>query len=195
MPYGRNAIDTLQKGTYGNTGEKLDWSYYDREVLASTVLTTRLFTVPLGQSSKTLTDTNLTSAGSIPQGQLLNIKAVKVAYVTNAARATANVQMIYDVFKNTAVEIIIPNKGPMGQWCLWELLGSATLIALTPTAAGDNIPLIQPRYHGIYPLSTPLTLAALTPFYVQLTHTTASNAALDNDRIYVSLAGTLVRGI
>lgn len=189
------AIDVLQQGTYGASGEKLDWSYYDRVVLASTTTVNRLFTVQLGASGKTLADTNLTQSGQIPQGQKFTIGAIKVSYVTNGARATANVQMIYDVLKNTSVQFIIPNKGPMGQWVLWELMGAASLIALTPTAAGDNIPLIQPRYHGIFPLNTKLTLAALTPFYVEVTHHTATNAALDNDRIYISLAGTLVRGV
>lgn len=192
---GSNAIDTLQQGTYGSQGEKLDWSYYDREVLSSTVLVTRLFTSQLGAGGKTLADTNLTQSGQIPQGQRFTIRAIKVGYVSNAVRATVNVQSIYDVFKNTSLQIIIPNKGPMGQWTLWELLGAATLIALTPTAAGDNIPLISPRYHGVFPLNQPITLAALTPFYVELTHHVATAAALDSDKIFVSLAGTLVRGV
>jgi hypothetical protein len=189
------AIDRLQRGTFGASGEKLDWSYYDRVVLVSTTTTTRLFTVQLGASGKTLADTNLTQSGQIPQGQLFRIKSIKTFYVTNATRATANVQMIYDVLKNTSVQIIIPNKGPMGQWSLMELMGASTLIAVTPTAAGDNIPVIQPRYHGIFPLNIPMTLAALTPFYVEVTHHTAPNAALNDDRIYVSLSGMLVRGV
>lgn len=188
-------IQNLQAGTYGASGEKLDWSYYDRVVLLSTTTVNRLFTVQLGASSKTLADTNLTQSGQIPQGQRFTIRALKVSYVTNAARATANVQQYYDVLKNTSVQFIIPNKGPMGQWGLWELLGASSLFALTPTAAGDNIPVIQPRFHGVFPLNTPIVLAALTPFYVEVTHHTATNAALDNDRIYVSLNGTLVRGV
>lgn len=189
------AIQRLQKGTFGASGEKLDWSYYDRAVLASTVATHRLFTTQLGAGSKTLADTNLTVSGAIPQGQNFRVKAIKVGYVSNAARNTAAVQLMYDIMKNTTLQIIIPNKGPMGQWTLWELMGAATLIALTPTAAGDNIPLISPRYHGTFPLNTPLTLAALTPFYVQLDHWTNPNVALDNDRIYVSLQGTLIRTV
>lgn len=190
-----SAINTLQQGTYGAAGEVLDWSYYDSFSLLSTVVSNRLFTVPLGQASKTLANTNLTSAGQIPQGQRFTIRAIKIFYKTSAAKATAVVQNYYDFLGNTTVQFIIPNKGPMGQWTLLELLGVSSAFALTPTASGDNIPLISPRFHGIYPLNTPLTLAALTPFYVEVTQQVAGASTLDTDRLLISLAGTLVRGV
>lgn len=190
-----SAINTLQQGTYGASGEVLDWSYYDSMPLLSTVTSTRLFTVQLGQAGKTLANTNLTSSGQIPQGQRFTIRAIKVMYKTAAVKATAVVQAYYDFLANTSLQFIIPNKGPMGQWNLLELMGVASAFALTPTAAGDNIPLISPRFHGISPLNTPLTLAALTPFYVEITQHTAGAATLDGDRLIVSLMGTLVRGV
>jgi len=189
----KEALDKLQTGTYGLEGERLDWTYYDTVTLAAATLTTRLFTNPLGTAGKTLDLTNLTQAGNIPQGQQLQVKAVKIFYKSAAVKATAAVQSFYDMISQTTVSIKLANKETMGQWTLQELLGASTLFALTPTAAGDNIPLIQPKYHGIFPLNNKIILAALTPFEVTVVHHVAVNAALAGDFLKVGLAGTLIR--
>lgn len=185
------ALENLQQGTYGVEGEKLDWTYYDSAALAVATLTNRFFTVPLG--TKTLAQTNMTQAGAIPQGQHLTVQAIKVFYRTAAAKATADVQSFYTMLEQTTVSVKLQNKETMGQWTLQELMGASSLFALTPTAAGDNIPLIQPKFHGIYPLNTPIVLAALTPFEVTVQHHTAVAAALATDILKIGLAGTLVR--
>lgn len=187
----KEALQNLQEGTYGTEGEKLDWTYYDSAALAVATLTNRLFTVPLG--TKTLAQTNLPTAGAIPQGQQLHVKAIKIMYRTAAAKATADVSSFYIMLEQTTVSIKLQNKETMGQWTLQELLGASTLFALTPTAAGDNIPLIQPKYHGIFPLNNKIVLAALTPFEVTVTHHTAVAAALATDILKIGLAGTLYR--
>lgn len=189
----REALDKLGQGTYGTEGEKLRWSYYDRMLVSATVLTQRLFTIPLGQAGKTLADTNLTVAGQIPQGQQLHVNEIFVMYKSAATKATTNVQMIYDMFEQSTLSIKLQNKDAMLQVTLQEVLGASSLIALTPTAAGDNIPLIQPKYHGIYPISPMIVLAALTPFEITIQHHTAPNAALANDVLKVALRGTLFR--
>lgn len=187
------ALENLQQGTYGSEGEKLDWTYYDSNPLAVATLVNRYFTNPLGSGGKTLAQTNLTQAGQIPQGQNFTVQAIKIFYRTAAAKATADVSSFYIMLEQTTLSIKLQNKETMGVWTLQELLGSATLFALTPTAAGDNIPLILPKYHGIYPLNNPITLAALTPFEVTVQHHTAVAAALATDVLKIGLAGTLVR--
>lgn len=187
------ALQKVGVGTYGTEGDQLDWSYYDEALIAAATLTHRMFTTPLGTGGKTLDQTNLPLAGQIPQGQLLDVRAVKVSYTTSNAKATADVQSLYTLLTRTTLSIKLQNKETMGQWCLQELFGANSLVALTPTAAGDNIPLIQPRFHGIFPLNKKIILAALTPFEVTLIHHAAPAAALANDRFKFYLSGILTR--
>lgn len=189
----QTALLNTQVGTYGTEGDQLDWSYYDTAALANGTLQHNLFTTPLGAGGKGLDMTNLTLSSQIPQGQLLEVRALKVMYATSAVRATANVQMIYDVFNRTTISVKLSNKESMGQWTLQELLGANTLIALTPTVATENIPIIEPKYHGIYPLNFPIKLAALTTFWVEMRHHVAVNAALNGDFVRFALMGVLTR--
>lgn len=187
------ALQKVGVGTYGTEGDQLDWSYYDEAIIAAATLTHRMFTTPLGTGGKTLDQTNLPLAGQIPQGQLLDVRAVKVSYTTSAAKGTAAVQDFYTLLTRTTLSIKLQNKETMGQWCLQELFGSNSLFALTPTAAGDNIPVIEPRFHGIFPLNKKIILAALTPFEVTLIHHAAPTATLANDRFKFYLSGILTR--
>lgn len=189
----KEALEKLSVGTYGSEGDVLDWTYYDVAALAAATLTHQFFTTPLGQAGKTLADTNLTLAGQIPQGQLMDIRAIKIFYTTNGALATADVQSFYTMLDQTTVSIKLENKDTMGQWTLQELLGVSTLAAMTPTAAGDNIPLISPKFHGVFPLNNKIVLAAMTPFKVTVQHHTAVAAGLADDRLKIGLAGILTR--
>lgn len=189
----KEALENLQTGTYGVEGEKLDWSYYDTAVLAAATQVHRLFTNPLGAGGKTLDFTNLTIAGQIPQGQQIITRAIKVFYRSIAVKATAAVQALYDLFSTTTVQVKLQNKETMGIWTLQELIGSASLFAVTPTVAGDNIPMIQPKFHGIFPLNNPITLAALTPFEVTVSHHSAVDALLAGDHLKIALCGTMIR--
>lgn len=61
--------------------EEIAWSLYDFTTYAAagqTVLT--LFQSPLGQNGKTIIDTNLDSAGSVPKGQNFMVQAVSVEF-------------------------------------------------------------------------------------------------------------------
>lgn len=189
----KEALEKLQVGTYGTEGDELDWTYYDEATIAAATLTHRLFTTPLGSGGKTLDQTNLTIAGQIPQGQLLDVRAIKIFYTTSAVKGTAALQDLYTLLTRTTVEIKLANKETMGQWTAQELLGSALLFAVTPTAAGDNISQVQPKFHGVFPLNKKMVFAALTPFEVKLTHHAAPAATLANDRLKIGLSGILTR--
>lgn len=186
-------LQRLGRGTYGSGGEKIDWSYYDSMTLLSTLSVYRFFTIPLGQSSKTLDVTNMTTAGQLPQGQRFTIHAIKLFLTSAAAIGTATIQMIYTFLAKSTIEFIIPGKDSLGTWTLQELMGSASNIAVTPTVAGDNVDINRPRYHGVFPLNTPIVLASLTPFEVRCTFHTATNAAIDSTIFKVSLNGKLER--
>jgi len=185
----------LARGTYGSGGEVLDKTIWDTAILLAATVVHRLFTIPLGGGvpAKTLDRTNMTQGGQMPQGQNLAVRAIKIFYTTIGALATADVQTLYTFLRTCTAEIILPGKDTMGEWTLMELMGTPLLAAEIPTAAGDNIPLISSRFHGIMPLNTPLVLAALTPFEVRLTCHTPSGAALDGDFIGIGLTGTLQR--
>lgn len=189
----QEALEKLQQGTFGEEGEVLEWSYWDTATIAAATLVHRLFTNPLGAAGKTLADTNMTTAAQMPQGQHMIVDAIKIMYITDAAMATADVQTFYTLLANTTASVEIANKKSMGQWTLQELAGISFLTALTPTAAGDNIPLIQPRVAGYLILNEPITIAALTPFEVTITHHVAPGAALADNKLKISLCGILTR--
>ena len=191
----------LAKGTHAKGGEILDWTYYDSMNVSAT-LQNNLFQTALGQGSpaKTLDNTNLTMNGQIPTGQRLTVHRIKMFYVSQSSywqsAGTATVDKWYNLLTKTTLAVKIPGKDDLFNCTLIELLGAATLTAIKPTAAGDNIPVILPRFHGIFPLNKPIILAQNTSFSVQLTHQTAPDSTLygtTGDIIRIGLNGILER--
>ena len=195
----KQPLQRLQdRSSYSKTAmEILTYSYYDRMKIdgATPRLVNRLFQTPLGQAGKTLADTNIPNAGQLPQGQSFVVEALKIFYLSRTAKATANVQQIYTLLQDTVLEMIVPGKDNLGQFTLDEILGASTLIAMTPTAAGDNIPMIQPNYVGVKRLKKPWTIGAVQSFEVRLTTVAATSMpdALSGDYIKIALCGTLSR--
>lgn len=188
------ALQALQdRSSYSkNAMEVLDWSYYDTAIIAAGTLIHRMFTVGLG-GAKTLADTNMPNNNQLPQGQNLEIRAFKFFYKTDAAKATADVQSFYDLLNRTTFEFTVPGKDTLGTFCLDELFGMSTMFALTPTVAGDNIPLNKGEYRAVYPLNKPIIIGAVQTFEVRITHQVAPAAALDDDLLKISLNGILNR--
>lgn len=192
-------LQNLDRGTHSRSGEIMDWSYYD-SFNVSAALSINMFQSAVGQSSKTLDKTNMTSNGQIPTGQRFTIHRIKMLYVSQAAAwasdGTAQVQKWYDLLTKTTFEFKIPGKDSLLTLTLQELLGPATLTAMIPTSSGDNIPIIQPRYSGIFPLNKPIILAEQTTFGCLITHQTAPSADLygtTGDLVKISLNGILER--
>lgn len=194
-------LKNLERGTHSAAGEVLDWTYFDTLTVSAT-LSTNLFQVALGQGAtpKTLDKTNMTVGGMIPTGQRFTIHRIKMTYISQSAywasAGTANVQYWYSMLTQSTLEFKIPGKDSILTVRLDEILGASTLVADVPTVSGDNIPMIQPRYHGIFPLNKPIILAENTSFGVLITHQTAPNAGLYNttgDMIKIGLNGILER--
>lgn len=189
MPRGRKS---LRIGTYSTGGERLCWDYYDTLTLANGTSVYRMFTAGLS-SSKSLWQTNLSVGGQLPANQRMSIFAIKGFYSTAAALATVDVQYLYSWLTTTTLEFLIEGKASLFTVTLQDLLGLSTLLAQTPTAAGDNIPLIQPRFHGVYPLRPAIILAESTTFEVRVTSNVANNQAIDGDYFKIALSGVLER--
>jgi len=187
------ALLSLQDGTRsGKSGDKIDYSFYDTATLAIATTQHRLFTQQLG-GTKNLADTNMKQGGVMPSGQRFTAHAIKVMYFSAAAKPTAFVQSYYDLLRNTTLQIILAGKDDYGTFTLAELMGASEYVALTPTAAGDNIPKLSAVVKGVFPLNIPVVLAAMQTFEITMTHQVAVVAGLVGDFVKVSLNGRLER--
>lgn len=187
-----DAINKLEKGTYNpSQGQKLWWVYYDRAILAVAVQQHALFTVPLGQAGKNLSDTNLTVAGEIPQGQNFTIRGIEMIYWHDAAKSTANYQLYRLMLAQGLLEFWISSKSPQLQINLLQMMGSANDNIVLGTGVGDQAS-AKSADTGRFELPVPIVLASKTNFRVDITHTAAVNTVLDDDEIYINLVGELV---
>ncbi len=189
------ALMELQSGSYGQQAEIVKYAYWDQAVIAVATLQHRLFQVPVGGGvGKTLDQTNLKQSGQIPQAQRFKVHELRVLYTSAAAKGTAGVQDFYTLCRSTTVEFKLQNKDAHLQITLQELMGLSSAIAVTPTVAGDNIRIAQPRFSGIFTFGKqPVTLAAMTPFEVLITHHVAPGATTAGDILKISLGGVLTR--
>jgi hypothetical protein len=189
------ALTDLQQGTFGTEGDSIDRTLWDEEILAAAGLNVRLFQNPLGAGGKLLDQTNSTQAGLIPNGRKMEVRALKVFYVsetTGGVKATAaDLQAFYTQLARTTVSFMIANR-EFGQWTVQELLGVPLLVALNP-AVTLNLPFLLPEFRGIFPLNRKITLAGLTPFYLEVNHSIAPTASTIGDRLRIGLAGIETR--
>jgi len=184
----------LQDGTYGLGGEGLDWTYYDTMAVdqSTPTLSYRFFTIPLGQGGKNLADTNMKTASMIPQGQKFAIYAIGGIYRAAAEYdAAADYQAWLTMLERTTIDFQISGKATLLQMTLSQLFGvHHGLEVATATIVG--FPTIQ-KAASIVPLNTPILLASLVNFEIELVHHAALDAAQDGDKIKILLIGKLAR--
>lgn len=71
--------------------EAIRQSLYDYQALAATAVTQlTYFALPIGQSSKTLSDTNMTLAGQLPAGVEFLVQSIEVHFEANRTGTAAN---------------------------------------------------------------------------------------------------------
>lgn len=195
----RNAMAQMAQGTYKDQGDLIDYSLYDTAQLLSTVLDHRLFTVGVGQvdpvsaARKNFSDTDVEGNVGLPTGQKLMIQYIKVMYVADAVKTSAQMHNLYTTLNQTVFNFGISGKDTYGRWTLTEMFNLPFSQMIADAATNYTSPASMGRCLGIFPLQLPIVLASLTTFNVTLTHTVAPNAALDGDRIIVSLCGALGR--
>ena len=189
------ALATVQTGSTGTQGDKINRSLWDELLIAAAPLQNRLFMNPVSVAGRLLDQTNNTQGGQMPSNRQLIVKALKILYVsetTAAIKATAqDIQDLYTLlFRTTAVMMI--NNREFGQWTLAELMGLTVAVAVNP-AVTFTPPFINPRFHGIMPLNEPITIAGATQYFIELTHSVAPTAAVIGDRLRIALCGIEVR--
>jgi len=170
------ALKNLQRGARTPQGESLQWGYYDTLKLSNAVRDYDFFLAGLGANyggvNKTEAQTNLPSSGTIPQGHRLWIYDIHVSYFSHEAKPTTFIQDLYAFIWGAWTKLGIVGKDAMLFLPLSEYVGQVLYAAITPTAAGDNLPFTQGIFKGIYPLSKPIVLPALQNFSLKLTANT-----------------------
>lgn len=89
---------------------------YDYQTLAATAVATQsFFQVPIGQSSKTIVDTNMDLAGQLPKGQAFQITGIQVEVLPGVTIASTTADNafaddVYTVLRTGALELIIGSK-------------------------------------------------------------------------------------
>lgn len=184
------ALDNLQQGSHGRSGEVISYSLYDTYLLVSTSAGYSFFKVPLGQGTpaKTMADTNNMLAGVMPQGQRLTVESIKFIIDTPAAMTDALQKNLFDMLFNTTLEIYLPGKDNLGIWTLAELTGLHLLMPLAATYNGPTT-----TFFCNFRLSVPVILAAQCTFEGRMVHHVAPSAYIDNTKLKMSWAGTLER--
>jgi hypothetical protein len=186
------ALDKLSAGTYGTTGEVLNWSYYDETDVPATAGTISLFQIPVG-GTKTIAKTNMSTAGQIPTGQKFIVSAIKVMYRSKDGVSTpAEANELNALFDNTIIQFRISNKAPMMQVKLSELMGMSLLSSAHGTAGAVTQ---YGVFGGVWKMKKGITLAGLTPFSVEVINVSTPAASVASDTLTISLHGTLIRAL
>jgi len=187
-----NALAQIQSGTTGTQGDRINRTLWAEEIFAAAPLTNRLFQNVGG--ALLLDQTNNTQAGSMPSNRKMYVKALKVMYVSNLSTdktTGALIQAMYTQIARTTATIMINNR-EFGQWTLQELFGACFMVAVEPAATLNQM-MMQPRFHGIFPLNETIEIAGQTQYFVEITHSVAPTAATIGDRLRFGLSGIEVR--
>lgn len=205
------APSQLQKYSFNRAGQvnSNQQSLYDYQTYAAAGQTQLLFfQVPKGQSGKTLADTNVELAGSLPQPKRMLVKDISVYFApgtavnVSGAIATSGVnwQDVWSVFKSGWLEFFIGStpyitEGPIGRFPpRFRLGGAAAMADATTAAAGLHSQIDYASFCGEPYRFTPVLLEPNQNFHVSLNWPTA--VALPSTvagRIGIILDGDLYR--
>lgn len=190
------ALQKLAQGTFSAEGQAMDWTYYDRLLLAAAGTSFTMFQNPLGSGAvpRTLADTNMTTAGIIPTNQNFTVFAIIVGYEAHAQLASATIDILNNWLRTVTVSLTINGKAPTFQKPLTEILGIPMLIHNEPAVTVSGVMGSQGRFTGISPLNIPITLAANSNFNVIVEYPAAIGAtAIVADYLRIGLNGALIR--
>lgn len=90
---------------YVDKGEALNWVFYDSLTLDASAVDATLFQSPVGQSNKTLQDTNMRAAGKLPASQEFEVKAL--GFLADPDVASAD---IVALLKGASFELVVGEK-------------------------------------------------------------------------------------
>lgn len=191
-----------------NQPEAIVQPLYDSSAYAAAGQTSlSFFQVPQGQSSKTIADTNMETAGTLPNPKSFLIQAIEIAFFsgvtpgTFGAQAAANyVNDMNAFYKSGHFQLFIGSKpyldeAPLGVFPPTWGLGVSGALADTTTAGADKQSMIQySRVVGSTYTITPIYLESQQNFKVTLDWPTAvAMPSTVAGRVVVRLLGTLYR--
>lgn len=173
--------------------------------LAGTTQSYNFFQVQNGQSSKTLEDTNMESAGQLPAGKSFIIEAIQVvmfpgvgASVQGAQAVSAFLNDMYTLGKAGYLKLFIGSKdylidGPIGKFTQqFGLVGFSSVADVTTAGAALQHRDAMGQWRGARYEITPVVLKPNTNFSVSLNFPTTT-AISANLRLGVILDGHLAR--
>ncbi len=184
----------LDEGTYIKQGGEIrTFSLYSRYTVAANTTRTQLFVSKLGDTNFTRLDqTNMILGGQMTNADKLVIKGILLGYSGGAAKADANYIAIMSWLRTTALEFIISNKAPVLQMRLADMMGVALNLFSDPTTAAEPVSFtMKSEAKPLFRLERPITLAAGTPFHVDIVPGVAAAAqqVTDGDIFDVGLIG------
>ena len=189
------AIQYLSSGTF-DPAEGLDikwWEYYDRILLLNATAANgyRFFAVPEGQGGKDKADTNWQVANQMPESERMSVMYLCFYYIPLEIRTQAEYFKIINLFKTAYFFFNINNKSNVIEFPLAFAWNAHFPLEVTGAAAGDQL-MSRSIFNGCYELPIHIPLAAKTTVNVQIVFSAATDADLDNDKIYLSLVGPKV---
>lgn len=181
---------------------------YDYQTyLAAGQTSLNFFQIPVGQSGKTIADTNMDLAGSLPQGKEFLLQAIEIAFfpgtpvaVNSAPAAPKFVQDLYAFMKSGHLQLFIGSKpyldeaplGVFGQGFGLEY-SAALSDSTTAGASGFTAAEYGQLSRQIYNI-TPVKLTSQQNFKVTMDWPTAvALPSTANARVGVRLRGVLYR--
>jgi hypothetical protein len=167
---------------------------------------TVLFQTPIGQSSKTLAQTNMTKAGQLEQPQKLVIRAIDLwisnnSLITDVLNMLVNWSFVLTVGKKPMLEVPLLNltagRGVIATAA--AQLGTLTTGNIPFTSVSNGIP--DPR--SVFTLNQPIVIEGGEGFSVKITPetsfqfvaSTGVNPPGNGAQLYVFLDGELYRGV
>lgn len=184
----------LDEGTYLKQGGEIkSFAIYSRYTVAANATRTQLFVTQLGGTNFTRLDqTNMILGGQMTNADKMVIKGILMGYNGGAAKADANYIAIMSWLRTTSLEFIIGSKSPMLQMRLADMMGLALNLFSDPTTAAEPVSFtMRSDARPLYRLERPITLAASTPFHVDIIPGVAAAAqqVTDGDFFDVALVG------
>lgn len=208
--YGRNAADgvrRMQNPTVGGMLETIDQPVYDSfSVAANTAFPkTVLFQTPIGQSGKTLAQTNMIQAGQLVNPQKLIVRAIRVWVANNVTPTDLN-----NFLQNVSFTLTVGKK-PMLE-CIPAFLPAACGAVVNSIAQVGTAPagsaVSYSTGNGIadtraaFTLNNPFAIETGESFNVTLNPETGFNTQANTTNppgvgmtVYVVLDGDLYRGV
>ena len=147
-------------------------------------------------AARTLDLTNMTDSGKLPTGKSLMVHSINTYICFPTALNNANLLALYNFLDTTTVEFIKENRAPSFTKTIAMLMGLTSLLQLTPTAAGDNIPIIEPWYKSRFKIDTrALDLGANQTFFVRQTAQAALVAGLNGLKVKYEIDGLMSKKV